>query len=149
MSVTDINTTTDILKKYLDKTFTKEVLDYINFSEHQGEEKLKRLIQNSLVKKVNITDTDIENARKKLEVQINKLAGVQLTSTKYYWHKGRGVYVKEPKKPKYVPPWVFEKETRRASKQLGCEDPKLVKCRVCGTRMGAGQIVCCKCKTMR
>lgn len=51
MSTTDLNTATDILKKYLDKTFTKEVLDYVNVSGPRGEEKLKHLIQNSLVKK--------------------------------------------------------------------------------------------------
>jgi len=104
MPLSDLETATCILREYLKRTYGQEVLDHISYKGEPGKRRLTALVHNALVKKENISDNDIENARKKLEYHINKLAGVQITGKpgkEFPWQKDRGVCVVEKKEKKW------------------------------------------------
>lgn len=115
-----------------------------------GKRRLIALVHNALVKKENITDNDIENARKKLEYHINKFAGIQTVGKpgkEFPWQKYRGVCVVEKKEKKAPPSLVFEKEEKRKPVKYKGYISGIgeIRCEICHAKMNTGEIVCRKC----
>lgn len=96
MSTTDKITATCLLNEYLKKTYGKDVLEYIGYKGDIGNSRLTSLIENSLPKKVLLSDEDIDIARMRIERHLNEKSGLSLTnptgkkSEAYPWQKSRG-----------------------------------------------------------
>ena len=155
---TDLDTATCILKQYLKRTYGKDVMYHIGYKGESGRQRLTALVHNALIKKDDITDTDIENARKKLEYHINKWAGVEITGKpgkEFPWQKDRGVCTVEKKEKKRLPLSVIEKIREKEEKGKPVKYRGYIsgigeiRCRKCHAKMETGQIVCTQCGTMR